>query len=113
MSAAIDLDRTFRALADPNRRRIVRLLGEAACPPAALARSLGVSRPAVSRHLRVLREAGMVVEEPDPADARGKVVHLRAAPLRAVSDWATAAAAFWDAQLDAFSALSAAQEATS
>jgi DNA-binding transcriptional ArsR family regulator len=57
----------FAALGDPNRRAIVELLG--AGPPGGrsvgeLARELPISRPAVSRHLRLLKEAGLVVEEP-------------------------------------------------
>lgn len=113
MSAAVDLDATFRALADPRRRRILHLLGTGSRPPAELADALGVTRPAVSRHLRVLRAAGLVAEAPDPTDGRGKCVTLRAAPLRAVADWATEAAAFWSDQLDAFAAFSHAAEQAS
>lgn len=54
----------FEALGDPHRRTILRLLGERDRSVGELARELPISRPAVSRHLRVLREAGFVREEP-------------------------------------------------
>lgn len=53
----------FDALGDPNRREIVRLLGERPRAVGELARELPISRPAVSRHLRLLREAGLVSEQ--------------------------------------------------
>jgi DNA-binding transcriptional ArsR family regulator len=54
----------FEALGDPNRRAIVELLGSGGRSVQELADALPISRPAVSRHLRLLREAGLVVEEP-------------------------------------------------
>jgi DNA-binding transcriptional ArsR family regulator len=54
----------FEALGDPNRRAIVELLGSGGRSVGELAEVLPISRPAVSRHLRLLREAGLVVEEP-------------------------------------------------
>ena len=54
----------FDALGDPHRRTILRLLGEHERSVGALAAAMPISRPAVSRHLRVLREAGLVREEP-------------------------------------------------
>jgi DNA-binding transcriptional ArsR family regulator len=54
----------FEALGDPNRRAIVELLGSGSRSVQELADALPISRPAVSRHLRLLREAGLVVEEP-------------------------------------------------
>jgi DNA-binding transcriptional ArsR family regulator len=54
----------FDALGDPNRRAIVELLGQGGHSVRELADALPISRPAVSRHLRLLREAGLVVEEP-------------------------------------------------
>ena len=53
----------FDALGDPNRRAIVELLGHGERSVGAIAASLPISRPAVSRHLRLLKEAGLVVEE--------------------------------------------------
>jgi DNA-binding transcriptional ArsR family regulator len=63
LHSAIDGD-PFEALGDPHRRTILRLLGEGDRSVGELARELPISRPAVSRHLRVLREAGLVREEP-------------------------------------------------
>ena len=54
----------FEALGDPNRREILRLLGGGEKSVAALAADLPISRPAVSRHLRLLKDAGLVAEEP-------------------------------------------------
>ena len=54
----------FEALGDPNRREILALLGAGPSSVGELAAQLPISRPAVSRHLRLLREAGLVVEEP-------------------------------------------------
>ena len=63
MSKALAGD-PFEALGDPNRRAIVELLGSGDRSVQELADALPISRPAVSRHLRLLREAGLVVEEP-------------------------------------------------
>ena len=62
-SAAAGID-PFEALGDPNRRAILEVLGGGACSVQQIADSLPISRPAVSRHLKLLREAGLVVEEP-------------------------------------------------
>jgi DNA-binding transcriptional ArsR family regulator len=86
----------FDALGDPNRREIVRLLGERPRAVGELARELPISRPAVSRHLRLLREAGLVTEQ-----ARGtrRIYALRedgAEAVRAYLEelWGDAAARF-------------------
>jgi len=62
-SAAAGID-PFEALGDPNRRAIVELLGSGGRSVQELADALPISRPAVSRHLRLLKSAGLVVEEP-------------------------------------------------
>ncbi len=64
MAAPAPAGDPFEALGDPNRRRIVELLGSADRSVQELADSLPISRPAVSRHLRLLKRAGLVVEEP-------------------------------------------------
>ncbi len=69
------------ALADPTRRAILRLLRDGPRPAGAIAGAFSVSRPAVSRHLRVLREAGLVVDAPQ---GRQRVYRLELAPLAAV-----------------------------
>jgi DNA-binding transcriptional ArsR family regulator len=74
----------FDALGDPNRRAIVELLVGGGRSVREIADSLPISRPAVSRHLRLLREAGLVTEEP-----RGtrRVYRLQAEGVRAVQDY--------------------------
>jgi DNA-binding transcriptional ArsR family regulator len=86
----------FEALGDPTRRQILSLLGQGDRSVAELARDLPVSRPAVSKHLRLLKEAGLVVEEP-----RGtrRIYRLQEQGLTAVREylervWGEAAARF-------------------
>src|ERR671931_2532003 len=74
----------FEVLAEPNRRRIVELLGTAERPVGELVDRLGISQPAVSKHLRALREAGLVAVR---ADAQRRLYRVRAEPLRAVDEW--------------------------
>ena len=86
----------FDALGDPNRREILRLLGDGAKPVQEIADSMPISRPAVSRHLRLLKDAGMVAE--DPRGTR-RIYHLEEEGLRAVQVylervWGEAAARF-------------------
>jgi len=92
---AIDGD-PFEALGDPNRREILRLLGEGGKAVTQLADAMPISRPAVSRHLRLLRRAGLVTEE-----ARGtrRIYQLHEQGLVAVQAylervWGEAAARF-------------------
>jgi DNA-binding transcriptional ArsR family regulator len=86
----------FEALGDPNRREILRLLSEGDKPVQEIAAALPISRPAVSRHLRLLKDAGMVAEQ-----ARGtrRIYHLQDQGLHAVQAylegiWGEAAARF-------------------
>lgn len=71
----------FEALGDPNRREILRLLSGGDKPVQEIAAAMPISRPAVSRHLRLLKDAGLVAEQ-----ARGtrRIYHLREEGLRAV-----------------------------
>lgn len=61
-----------------------------------------MSRPAMSRHLRVLRDSGLVVEEEIAADARVRMYSLRRKPFHEVRGWLDEVEAFWTDQLDAF-----------
>ena len=93
MAAATD---PFDALGDPTRRRILQLLGREPQSVAVLADQLPVSRPAVSRHLRLLKEAGFVEEVPD---GTRRVYHVREDGLEAIRGylegvWGEAAARF-------------------
>jgi DNA-binding transcriptional ArsR family regulator len=86
----------FEALGDPNRREILRLLSTGDRPVGAIAAAMTISRPAVSRHLRLLKDAGLVAEE---AQGTRRVYHLRAEGLAAVQSylegvWGEAAARF-------------------
>ena len=86
----------FDALGDPNRREILRLLSEGDKPVHEIASALPISRPAVSRHLRLLKDAGFVAER---AEGNRRIYHLRDEGLQAVQDylegvWGNAAARF-------------------
>ena len=95
------LDRTLAALADPHRRRVVELLREHPRPAGDLARAVGVAPPAMSRHLRALREGG-IVEESHPAfDARVRIYALRAEPMMDLLRWLEETERMWSEQLSA------------
>ena len=74
----------FEALGDPNRREILRLLSGGDKPVREIADAMTISRPAVSRHLRVLKDAGMVTEQ---AQGTRRIYHLREQGMRAVQDY--------------------------
>jgi DNA-binding transcriptional ArsR family regulator len=89
----------FHAVADPTRRAILDLLRTQRAPVAEIAAGFAMSRPAVSKHLRVLREARLVRERRGGDDGRQRVYELTAGPLRDVVQWARAYEAFWPANL--------------
>lgn len=103
-AAARKLDQTFLALADPTRRGVVELLRETPRRAGELAEKLDVSAPALSRHLKVLREAGLVEEKEDAIDRRARVYELARAPFRELAAWIDHVEAYWTDQLDAFRA---------
>lgn len=74
----------FRAIADPTRRRLLEALGEGPLPVSRLAAAFPVSRPAVSKHLRLLREAGLVAEE---RDGRRRLYRLQPEALAVIRVW--------------------------
>ena len=97
------LDRTLAALADPTRRRVVDLLRRQPRRAGELADAFGMSPPAMSRHLRVLRTRGLVEEAREAdADARCRVYRLRPEPFRDLASWLAEVEAFWGDQLGAF-----------
>jgi DNA-binding transcriptional ArsR family regulator len=98
------VDRTLAALADPHRRELVELLRDRAQRPGELATALSLSRPATSRHLKVLRDAGLIDEVIAERDARERIVRLRPQALTDLRDWLEDVAALWDDQLEAFKA---------
>lgn len=96
------VDEVFAALADPTRRRVVELLGTRPHRPSELARELSTSAPVMSRHLRILLRAGLVVDERVDDDARARVFQLRADEVAAVQAWLDQVQAHWNEQLRAF-----------
>ncbi len=89
----------FVAVADPTRRALLDRLRHGEAAVSELAAGFGVSRPAVSRHLRILRDAHLVRERPGRTDGRQRVYALTPAPLREVSAWLDVYRAFWQQNL--------------
>ena len=87
----------FEIVAEPNRRRILDLLLTREQPVGDLVRELAVSQPAVSKHLRILREAGLVAVR---TDGQRRLYRVRAEPLHAIDDWLAPYRALWSASLD-------------
>ena len=106
MTNVLDLDITLAALADPTRRHVIELLRERPRRAGELAADCGMSGPAMSRHLRVLRASGLVEveEERIEQDARLRVYRLCSEPFLALQAWLDQVQAFWADQLDAFKA---------
>src|SRR5687768_11195578 len=94
----VDLDAVFSALAHPIRRSIVARLSEGECTVSDLAGPHDVSAPAISKHLRVLEEAGLLEQTPD---GRVRRCALKAAPLSAAFSWIVQYRLFWEDALDA------------
>ena len=88
----------FELLADPTRRRLLDALRVGECSVGALVDQLKMSQPAVSKHLRVLRNAGLAAVR---VDAQRRIYSLRPEGLREVDDWLTPYRAFWEERLDA------------
>lgn len=93
---------TLAALAEPNRLRIVELLREGPRPVNDIAASLELQQPQVSKHLKVLKEAGLVEVE---QRAQQRRYALRGEPLRALHEWVDAYRGLWDERLDQMEAL--------
>jgi DNA-binding transcriptional ArsR family regulator len=86
----------FHALADPTRRAVLDLLRQGSQPAGQIARAFPVSRPAISKHLRLLRRAYLVREH---REGRLRVYHLNPEPLKAVDSWIEQYRKFWTANL--------------
>src|SRR6266516_6248071 len=86
----------FQALADPTRRAILTLLQRGSQPVGSIARDFPISRPAISRHLRILREAELVTEI---KVGRNRLYELNARPLKNVDDWLAHYRHMWQHQL--------------
>src|SRR5215467_10922420 len=90
-------DAAFSALADPTRRAVLDLLRAGTRPAGDIARAFPVSRPAISKHLSVLRRAHLVEER---REGRHRMYHLNPEPLKAVDSWLNHYRQFWTASLN-------------
>jgi DNA-binding transcriptional ArsR family regulator len=102
--SAHELDRTLAALADPYRRRVVDLLRERPRRAGELAEATKIAFPLMSRHLKRLRESGLVEEDRDEFDSRVRIYRLRAQPIADLKLWLEETEAVWSRQLAAFKA---------
>jgi DNA-binding transcriptional ArsR family regulator len=99
---------TFAALGEPNRLDIVELLRRRPFSVGDIAETLGIRQPQVSKHLKVLREAGVVVVEPV---ARRRIYHLTPGAFEEIGDWVDSFDALWEERLDSLEDVLAAMEA--
>ncbi len=90
------------ALADGTRGRIVEMLAERPHTASEIHRAFPIAAPAVSRHLRVLREAGLIEERRPDDDRRVRLYMLRPEPVQEVADWLEGLSRAWQQQLDSF-----------
>ena len=90
--------KAFTAIADPVRRRIVERLADGEKTAGELGEGFAISQPAVSKHLRVLREAGLVATR---ADAQRRLYRLTPAPLAQVDTWLARYRRLWEERFDA------------
>src|SRR5580698_6613918 len=106
--ASDSLSMVFGALADPTRRSILRRLSEGEATVAELAEPFSVSQPAVSKHLKVLEQAGLVSRS---RRATARLSRLEAEPLREVTTWLASYQRFWDESHERLDELLAALQA--
>jgi DNA-binding transcriptional ArsR family regulator len=92
------MESVFEIIAEPNRRAILSLLGSSQQSVGEIERQLRMSQPTVSKHLRVLREAGFVEST---VDAQRRLYRLKPEPLQEVDAWLAQFRRFWSAHLDA------------
>jgi DNA-binding transcriptional ArsR family regulator len=98
------LNRAFAALADPTRRAAVELLRRGPRRAGELAEQLGSTPAGLSRHLRVLRESGLVGEAALEGDGRVRLLYLERGPFQALRTWVEDVEEFWTGQLASFKA---------
>ena len=102
--SARDLDRTLAALADPHRRRVVDLLRERPYRAGDLAQATRLPFPTMSRHLKTLRQSGLVEEDRDALDSRVRIYRLKAEAMDELKTWLAETDAMWARQLASFKA---------
>ncbi len=88
---------TFEVLAEPHRRRILEVLRDGERPVNDLVEELQLAQPSVSKHLKVLKDAGLVTVRPD---AQRRLYRLEPEPLRQLDEWLAPFRAQWAARLD-------------
>ena len=91
-----DVSRVFRALSDPTRRAILRLLAEGPRPVSHLVAAFALSQPAITKHLGVLEGAGLLLRHPD---GRFRQCQLRSGATDCASDWLTGLRTKWEERL--------------
>src|ERR1700693_5114364 len=97
MARAATTADAFNAVADPRRRQILDALARGERPVNDVVESLGLAQPQVSKHLRVLREVGLVSVR---GAGRRRMYRLNAEGLKPIHDWVQSVERFWDHQLD-------------
>jgi DNA-binding transcriptional ArsR family regulator len=102
------IEATFHALSDPTRRAVLDLLRRGSQPAGQIAEAFPVSRPAISKHLRLLRRAHLVREH---REGRNRVYEINPEPLRAVDSWIEQYRVFWTASLNNLKAFVEAEHA--
>ena len=102
--AGREVDLVLTALADPHRREVVDILSRGPRPAGELARAVGLAPPAMSRHLKTLRRAGLVEESHPEFDARVRVYALRSGAMDELKRWLEETERLWTEQLAAFKA---------
>lgn len=98
------VDKTLAALADPARRRVVEMLGQRPHRAGELAEALDLPAPAMSRHLRTLKQSGLVEETHPDFDARVRIYTLKRGAMTDLKKWLADTEAMWGDQLAAFKA---------
>jgi DNA-binding transcriptional ArsR family regulator len=99
-----NVDQTLAALADPYRRRTVELLGQRPRRAGELAEALGLPAPAMSRHLRELKQSGLVEETHPEFDARVRIYALKDGAMADLKKWLADTERMWSDQLASFKA---------
>ena len=92
------MESAFEIIAEPNRRAILSLLVSSQQSVGEIERQLGMPQPAVSKHLRVLRDAGIVDVT---VDAQRRLYRLKPEPIQEIDDWLAQFRRFWSAHVDA------------
>ena len=87
----------YSAIAEPNRRKILDALQSGEKPVTALVQAVGMSQPVVSKHLRTLRDAGLVEVKPQ---GQQRLYRIRHQPMRELAEWLAPYEKFWNERLD-------------